>query len=373
MGQFDWQTDNDNEWEESPLTESRPLAWWKRVIIILVVSVFVGSTALVALRQLGLRSALTMNQAQTDVQLAHDLWRQAVSQGDAQLLAGLLDQENYPFWAEAQAQRVALGSVLFDRTAYGFYTLDDDWREGFAAATNLTIASTVSHAEVSFTQTYRVFTGLNISQTVTLEHTVAYHYQSGQWLAGPLANTTWGASRTARLPHLTLNYPERDAAIVQRLLLDWSQLVQQLCSNTPPFRCGRDYTLNVELSSAPNAMYTSLAGTEFLVTPGQRLHAFSTPTYLGLPTDEASYQALCRGYSRPLAQQILLDIQNLSRNPEIQAVFWLEQRLHELGLLVIPDVFQALPGNARPMPNDLLSPVCVPNAGRIALGGVDSE
>ena len=368
MGQFDWQTDNDNEWDEQPLNESRPLPLWKRAVIVFVVLVFVGSSVIIAMRQLGLRSATTMAQAQTDVQLAHDLWRQAVSQGDEELLAGLLDQENYPLWAEAQVQRVAAGMVLFDRRAYGFYTLDDDWREAFAAATDLNIASTLSHAEVSFTQTYRIFTGLNMSQTVTLEHTVAYHYQERQWLAGPLANTAWGATRTARLPHLTLTYPERDAPTVQRLLVDWGQLVQQLCNDMPPFRCGRDYTLNVELSSAPNAMYTSLAGTEFLVTPGQQLHAFSTPTYLGLPTDEASYQALCRGYSRPLAQQILLDIQQRNPTAEINNAFWLEQRLQELGLIILPNVIQALPGNALPMPNDLLAPVCVPNAGWVAMG-----
>ena len=235
MSRFDWQTDED-DWDDlPPPTESRPLALWKRLVIILVVFIFVGSSALVALRQIDFRSQKTVTEATADVQSAHDLWRQAVSAGDVQLVAGLLDQERYPLWAEAQLQRIGTGLPLFEREAYGFRLADSHWQENFAAADQINLASTLNHAEVTFTQTYQVLTPAALTETISLEHTLAYHYRDGQWLAGPLANTSWGATRTYRLPHLTLTFPERDSDIMQRLILDWGQLSQQLCAAAPPF------------------------------------------------------------------------------------------------------------------------------------------
>ena len=369
MSRFDWQTDED-DWDDlPPPTESRPLALWKRLVIILVVFIFVGSSALVALRQIDFRSQKTVTEATADVQSAHDLWRQAVSAGDVQLVAGLLDQERYPLWAEAQLQRIGTGLPLFEREAYGFRLADSHWQENFAAADQINLASTLNHAEVTFTQTYQVLTPAALTETISLEHTLAYHYRDGQWLAGPLANTSWGATRTYRLPHLTLTFPERDSDIMQRLILDWGQLSQQLCAAAPPFRCARTYTLGVEMSSAPNAMYTSLTGVTFTVVPGQRLHAFSTPTYLGRPTEEAGYQALCRAYSHALARQILLDIQQTSSQAEVNGPVWMETRLHELGLAPAPTLQPVFPGNAVPMPRDRLTPICLPNAGQIAAVG----
>ena len=94
---------------------------------------------------------------------------------------------------------------------------------------------------------------------------------------------------------------------------------------------------------------------------------------LGLPVDEAGYEAVCRAYSQPLARQILLDIQANSDLPEVMVYAWVESRLFELGLLASPEVLQVFPGNTRPMPGDRLYPVCVPYAGRIALGAVGSS
>lgn len=366
MSKFEWQTEQE-EWDDlPPVEETRPLALWKRLIIIFVVVIFVGSSALVAIRQIGFRSQRTINEATNDVQDAHNLWRQAVANGDVELLAGLLDQERYPLWAETQVQWVTLGYPPVERSAYGFLLADDSWKDDFAAAAQINLASTLSHAEVTFTQTYQITTPSFITQTVVLQHTVAYHYRNGQWLAGPLANTAWGTSLSYRLPHLTIRYPERDETIVMRLMNDWNRLLQQLCNDAPPFRCGRDYTLSIELSSAPNAMYTSLTGIEFTVVPGQRLYAFSTPTYLGIPADDAGYEAVCRAYSRILAQQILTDIQQTSPLPEVKIPAWVENHLSDLGLATGLTPHFAFPGNPVPMPDVRLTPVCVPYAGQIA-------
>ena len=366
MSKFEWQTEQE-EWDElPPLAETQSLPLWKRLVIILVVLIFVGSSALVAIRQIDFRSQRTINEATSDVQDAHNLWRQAVVAGDAELLAGLLDQTRYPVWAETQVRWVSLGYPPVERSAYGFLLPDESWKDDFAAAAHINLASTLSNAEVTFTQTYQITTPSFVTQTIALQHTIAYHYRERQWLAGPLANTAWGASLTHRLPHLTVNYPERDEVIVIRLLNDWNRLLQQLCNDAPPFRCGRDYTLSVELSSAPNAMYTSLTGVEFTVVPGQRLYAFSTPTYLGLPVDDAGYEAVCRAYSHILAQQILTDIQQTSPLPEVKTLTWVENRLTELGLTTSPTPMLVLPGNPIPMPDVRLTPVCVPYVGQIA-------
>ncbi len=372
MGKFDWQTDEE-EWPEPPALESRPLPLWQRLGMVFLVILLVSSSAIGLLRQMNLRSQETVDQATADVQDAHELWRHAVLEQDTQLLAGLLYDTRYPLWAEAQVQHVGSGVSLVDRTAYGLFLPIGEPGADFAAAPNITLATTLSHAELTFTQTYQVIAPAHLTQTITLEHTLTYHYREGRWLAGPLADTAWGASLNHRLPHLTVTYPERDRPVVQRLLSDWSRLIQQLCADALPFRCDRDYGLQVELSSAPNAMYPALAGIELTTIPGQRLYAWPTPTYLGLPVDEAGYEAVCRAYSQPLARQILLDIQANSDLPEVMVYAWVESRLFELGLLASPEVLQVFPGNTRPMPGDRLYPVCVPYAGRIALGGVGSS
>ncbi len=75
MSKFEWQTEQE-EWDDlPPLAETRPLPLWKRLVIILVVLIFVGSSALVAIRQIGFRSQRTINEATSDVQDAHDLWQ----------------------------------------------------------------------------------------------------------------------------------------------------------------------------------------------------------------------------------------------------------------------------------------------------------
>ncbi|MCL4871036.1 MAG: hypothetical protein KJ063_18915 [Anaerolineae bacterium] len=368
MGQFDWQTDTEEEgWDDlPPLEPTRPLPLWQRFVIIGIVLSLVGSSALVALRQISFRSQRSSSRAIADVQAAHELWRLAVSQGDTELLADLLDQERYPLWAQIQLRHVETGLSPVYRGTYGFSLAAGGWQDEFAAAYQINLASTLNHAELTFPQDYQIVTTSGLTQTITLQHTVAYHSRNGQWLAGPLANTAWGASRTRQLPHLTFAFPERDSDLVQRLSRDWAEMIRQLCAAAPPFRCPTDYRLTVEMSSAPNAMYTALTDINFTVAPGQKIYAFSTPTYLGRPIDEDGYQALCRAYTHPLARQILLDIQQRSNLRETDSPAWVENRLHQLGLIPPPTMQQIFPGNSLPMPGDRLTPVCVPYIGQIA-------
>lgn len=288
---FAWRTEEDG-WEDLPpeaetaVTPASRFRW----LLGFALLILLGLGGIFSYWQLHKQVTAVATTTRDDVIAVHRLLMEAEQTQDAELFASLLSPTD-TFWYSTQQAMLDLGLVL-DRAPMSL------WADptGTAADVQVTLSPDLTHAEVTDLYPFIVETTPGITQTITLSRTAVYTRDGNRWLLAPFPTDTayWGKWITVYDAHLRLTFTERDAALGYRLAPQLDELVRQLCQNTA-VSCPSNFRLQLRLSH----------DTAILLQLREIYSSFSlpiqmdlpTPTLVGRPVDDASYEALWRGYA----------------------------------------------------------------------------
>ena len=321
---FDWRTD-DEVWASEPVNElelempaSRRRSW---IIAVIIVILLLGAGTLLY-RYANNQIEAAQIAAESEILLTHGLLRQANLEQDVELFRSILSGRD-PTWTELQLEQVA-GGRLFDRNGLDLQAQPD------MANLEVNIAPDLQAAELWFEQFYVRQNARGLTQTVHLQQTAVYRRGNQQWLYAPPAEAYWGGWQTWDGRQLAIAYRQRDQAIVEQLAFDFEALIAEVCQ-LPDMACPSDLHLHLRLDSSPESLLLT-ADAQTLLEQSLRLN-LPSPSLVGLPVDEAGYQALLQGYSLHLAAALIsqqIDYQCCS--PELLHRALLDWHLYQLGL-----------------------------------------
>ena len=326
--QFDWRTD-DEDWPDEPMIAPvrnsavfHHCPPWFLIFVLFSLLVLVGSFTY---RQIGEHVEVRQEMVEAEILLAQELLFQANAQHDVELLRSLLSGRDVD-WTDVQLALVSSGR-LFDRTGLGLYSEPD--------VTNIrvTLAPDFESAELVFEQSYDWQNGQGVTETVRLQQTAVYR-RGEKWLYSPPVDEFWGDRKILDGRSLSVTYYQRDSTLVQKLAADLESLIADVC-HLPDIDCPSNLFLNLSLVNDPESLLetadapTLLSHTLPLTLP--------TPSLVGIPVDDASYQALLQGYSIQLAAAIISQqIAYQCCDPELLHQALLDWHLSQLGLRAWP-------------------------------------
>lgn len=329
---FDWQTEDDSGWDTTETEPQRPVTSPKRpwqALLLVVVLLF--AVAVVIYWQFNRRIETLTTAIEADVLSSHNLVNRAAAQQDLELLAPLLSARE-PAWTNTFEQLLEKG-LFYDRSflslplttaneAYADLSLSDD------RYIQIEVAPDMNAAELHFLQEHTLGYG---QESVMLEHTAVYRRGRTRWLLAPPDDAFWGGWQTVERPRLTFIFPARDTAVAERLADDLAAVITETCRQSIPLVCPNDLQLTVRLDSNP-ASLLALTDPATLYDGNLRLD-LPAPTLVGLPLDEAGYQALLQGYSATTAAVLityLAEWECCAHAPVYQV--FLEYQLSQMGL-----------------------------------------
>lgn len=348
---FEWQTEEEVGWDDEQASQTpapvsqRP---FRRILAIFLLLLAAGAaTAVWAVTQ---RVEEAAQSVEADVLASFNVIRSAAVSGDREIVTSFLSGRNRA-WSGAVETAVD-SRTLLDRAHLGL-----TWLPAQQPPTpTVDLSPDFTSAVVTFTETYAIDAGNGLTETVQLAQTAVYRLGPNRWLYSPPdENDYWGSDNIFHGNALTVVYPQRDAALAQRLARDLDAQLLELCGRFTELRCTPhmrvwlflrpDVNSLARLKDAtPRLIHARPTELPVLIIPDEPLRddAFyltvmphlPTPSLLGLPVDEAGYRALRRGYGRWLAVAALTTLSgadNLAaRSPYFQAT--LAEQLRQLGL-----------------------------------------
>jgi hypothetical protein len=306
MSQFNWQQDAEDHWEEIvPYTpEPKPgpqrRRWWLVCLILLPLAL----AGWLVYRQANQRVAETTAVLTSDVLSSHNLLLQAIYNKDSDLFIALLSGRDAQ-WTATQEAMLPAGTFL-NRPSFGLYAAfvrEPDLTTTENRLISLDFAPDLLSAELILSQPYTYTLPDGRTQTTTLQHTAVYRLGSQRWLYAPPEADFWGGTHNHDRSQLIVVYPERDEELAQRLAGDLEQLLNQLCRTLDDINCPDDMVVTLVLSPDPEIL-VNLTHAQTLWESGLRV-VLPTPTLVGLPVDDAGYEALLRGYSTQVAAAVI--------------------------------------------------------------------
>ncbi|MEW5987215.1 MAG: hypothetical protein AB1791_11315 [Chloroflexota bacterium] len=293
---FEWQKDVE-DWVETPAAGGRSVhsrRWSYLALLGLTVAV-AGSFLVWRLNE---RVKLGTAAVRADVLAAFDLVWQAIANGDLELFNSLLAADADSTWAEAQRDLVS-HRLLLDRLALGLFL-----QAGLPRVESVTLTPDLQEAEVNYTLPYRVVEGYEPEGLVELQHTAVFQQVGRRWLLSPPGPSFWQSWVVEQRPSLNLVFPGRDKALGERLAADLEAQWVELCAIQTGTGCPADFRLNVQLQPSPASL--AVLGNQPLAA---NLNVgwdavLPAPTLLGLPVDEAGYQALLHSYTLLLTKAL---------------------------------------------------------------------
>ncbi len=319
--QFQWQTDDERGWDEQAPATRQPTRRLRPRPILVLVAIALGLGIVAVVNQVGDRVDARAIEIETNVAATSSLVHAAASQQDLELFLSLLSGRE-PEWTEVQKAMLQTGGLL-DRAGLGL-------RPAPGATFDITgvrVAPDFLAAVVTGTVRY---VG-PLAAEVTLVREEVYRLGPDRWLLSPPDDTAWGPTVTSRGSHLDLSYPVRDERIASRLAFDLDRLVARVCAELAAL-ASCDGALPVRLALSPDAgSLVGLAGESSLKT-GIPV-TMPAPRLVGVPTDEAGYEALLWGYGRQLVAGL---VGELAGAPCCEAMLFarllLERTLADVGL-----------------------------------------
>ena len=363
--QLEWETQEEEDGRrqkdapdvDAPAQKRRGRPWWLwSLLSLLLAAAVIWGVRYVLLKRLEAISAAF----EAEVLEIHAIVQQAERDRDEALFGSMISSE-YPNWGGRQKRMLRTG-MRWDRAFFGLaLSHDADGKPPTGAVADIDFTSDWRMATVTLAYPYEQVDG----PPVTLEQTVTYREGTTGWALVPAYPAFWGETGTFKGRYVTVEYPERDAATVERLAREWDELLATACEALDDLRCGRAWKLEVELSTESGTLARMAEGAasrsrwmEMFNAPlpergangsGLRL---PTPSIIGLPVDDAGYGALRAGYA-PLiigggiaeivgwpccANGVNASAQARSRGQQ-GAVFFralLDKQLSQLGLIAWP-------------------------------------
>jgi hypothetical protein len=321
---FDWPTDKSSEPMELPAAPEEALKRSRRRLTLLAVAA--ASLVLAGLAFFGLRQeAARQDTAEGEALLhSHNLLREAAGRGDGELAALLVSGAD-PDW-QSQMIAVAAQPLLLDRSLLGLH-LETAMPQDVAVH----LAPDRQTAEVRSRYAYQAAQMDAGPAEIQLEQTLLYRRQSAGWRLARPDPAFWGATQTVEGRWLTLHYPEKDAAVAERLAADLDAWLARACETLPRLDCPADWRLTLRLETDPLSLAV-LADPQNALTAGPNV-VLPAPSLIGMPVDEAAYQALQRGYAGYLLAAAGADLLNwecCSGSLLFQAL--VDWDLHQLGV-----------------------------------------
>lgn len=333
MSKFNWQTDEDVTWDDSEVAAATAVPRRHPWLTYLLIVIGVITAVALIFRQVNQRIEATTANATSDILASHNLVQQADADQDVELFSTLLSGVD-DAWVVAQSELVRQ-SGLFSRSAF-----DLTWLPGNTAVTladvengiaGVEITPELNAAELTFLQNYRVAVGNGVTETVQLKQTAVYRMGTQRWLYAPPTSEFWGDFETTSGAMLRLAYPARDAELATRLAFDLEAKLAEMCRSLADLNCPDGFYLLVRLDNDPQSLINA-ARPAHILGSGSQL-TLPTPTLVGLPVDEAGYQALYRGYAIQLVGAAVAELTGYECCQHLayfQAL--LDYQLAELGL-----------------------------------------
>lgn len=305
---LEWRTLEDEEGrrqEDAPKAEApapqrrgRP-RWFSALVALLLLAVFIWGVRYVLLRRLDAIAATV----EAEVLVVHGVVQEADRDRDGALFGSMISPD-YPNWGNTQKRMFRSGS-RWDRPFFGLALArgaDDEPPTGTVA--DIAFTSDWRMATVTLAYPYARSDG----PPVTLHQIVTYRDEATGWAMVPAYPSFWGEEQTFTGRYLTVKYPERDAATVERLAREWDGMLAAVCRELDGLRCRRTWKLKVELSTESGSLARMADGaasgpfwegrpTALLSRRGATGLELSTPSLIGSPVDEAGYQAVRAGYA----------------------------------------------------------------------------
>jgi hypothetical protein len=314
---FEWKTEDDSFEEEggADLIGSAPVVrrkwgrwhWGMVGGILLVVLV-----SFIAYSRLEKRAETLSNQLQDDVLSVHQLVVETAVSRDTDLFQTFFEQPSSR-WANNQTELIAR-DLYFNRAPMGL------WLNG---SPQMTTTRTITNAITQFTPNFQTVT-VQIEQPyltrsqdgdfaeIVLLNTAVYHQTNTTWQLATPKNAFWGETITTETAILTGHFPARDADTAMKLTTHLNALLVFSCGHHD-FHCPKDLKIDLHFATNTESMlmlnrqyelasrYSSQFGRRFSLT-------LPTPTLVGLPVDEAGYQALYRGYGAQLLAALITNL-----------------------------------------------------------------
>lgn len=319
---FEWQTEEDSAPIWGPVALRKPARRWFAPLALVVAALLV--VGLVAFRHLERRVDEAAAVAREELLTTHRLLDRAATLQDSELVTTLL-LNHAPAWVEIQQELLDAG-LFFDRSGLR-------WTAAGQApeVTAVHLSPDLQRAEVIFQQQYLVTAPNGQGETALFQHTAVYHHNGEQWLLAPHTNDFWGRWRGSRRQRLNLLFPERDGAVSDRLAGDLDLLIDKMCRTVDDLNCPVDLHVQVRLERQP-AHLQRLLKSEATLSSGQSIE-LPAPSLIGLPLNEAAYQALYQEYAVRVVAAIighLVEWSCCERLPFYQVL--LDKQLRQLGL-----------------------------------------
>lgn len=301
MPHFDWRTEEDGEWPISAEQDKKTASRFRRLVwlIPIILLALVGGGWFVNDR-LNRQIDRAEKAIEEEVLVVHHLLGAAAAAQDVDLFMA----QHAPadsLWYDVQ-QLLLEQNLFLNRTPLGLYVHPQP-------ETGEEVVDLSFDATQAWVQDLVPYWTEEVDRTlakVQLMRTALYQRQEGRWWHAPLPRDLayWGAWQTIEGDYLTLIFPEKEAAVADRLAADLDGYVARLCGETavscPPdlrFRLRFSYETTAMAALAQNYRLLNLS-----IMRNDPPHTYRvnlpTPSLVGLPVDDAGYQALLRGYGR---------------------------------------------------------------------------
>lgn len=312
---FEWKT-GDDEWADGAEADPGPAAaapsarfsrLWAGLGLLLLACVVIGGAGLLY-RQVDSRVTAVTDSRHAEIIAADRLLLEAAVTHDDELFASLIAARPRA-WPEDQL-RLLSRHLWLNRAPLGL------WLDAEAALnpgpaitdTEVILAPDLTLAEVKTPLPYLTVDGQGKIQPFALQRTAVYRLQDDSWLLVEPDDEFWGEYEHAERPYLDLVAPEREFPLAAQLADDLSALVEEVCAH-PEVGCPPDFMLQLRLSREPERMLTLYPtirlSTVYLGQHQTTRLSLPSPTLVGLPLDEAGYQALLRGYGTHVSLALL--------------------------------------------------------------------
>ncbi len=329
---FDWQTEDDFDWEELNNSQAAPPRKRRRWPYFLVIVAILAGLGYFAWRQVTQRMDENTSAMQADIISSYNLLHFAAGEQDNELFISLLSGRDSS-WTNAQNDLFSAG-LLVDRSPFNLfaYGADEVKVEADDTAVSFEFSPDLLAAEMAVQQDFMIDIGNGVTETVTLQQTGVFRMGRERWLYSPPDTEFWGEELTQAGTMLTLTYPTRDAELAEQLHSDLERKLQSACQTLGNDFCPSDTTVTLTFSTDP----ATLAATNELPLVKQSKNELTltlpTPSLVGVPTDDDSYDALFRGYGVQLVTAVythLLGFGNI-HTPIFRAI--LDYQLDQLAL-----------------------------------------
>ena len=168
----------------------------------------------------------------------------------------------------------------------------------------VTLSPDLAQAVVTEPMPYTIEVERGMTETVRLTRTAVYLRQDESWQYAPFPDDQgfWGQWQTKERGIVTLYFAERDAKFGRRLAADLDLITEQFCQQ---MICPTDIEIKIRLARDTVVIENLLNINQLYIS---NLSSRSTinldlpsPTLVGLPVDDAAYEALYQGYAGWLA------------------------------------------------------------------------